>query len=75
MTSVECGCFSAKTCGFDVGRPPEANRAPGFGCVEAKGSSYAMAKAAINAWCRGLAVELASSGILANAIAPSFLEG
>lgn len=44
------------------------------GRVEAKGSSYAMAKAAINAWCRGLAVELASSGILANAIAPGFID-
>lgn len=42
--------------------------------VEANGSSYAMAKAAINAWCRGLAVELASSGILANAIAPGFID-
>ena len=42
--------------------------------VEANGSSYAMAKAAINAWCRGLAVELASSGILANAIAPGFVD-
>ncbi|MFM9197863.1 MAG: SDR family NAD(P)-dependent oxidoreductase [Planctomycetia bacterium] len=42
--------------------------------IEAKGSSYAMAKAAINAWCRGLAVELASSGILANAIAPGFID-
>lgn len=42
--------------------------------VEAKGSSYAMAKAAINAWCRGLAVELASGGILANAIAPGFID-
>lgn len=42
--------------------------------VEAKGSSYAMAKAAINAWCRGLAVELAPGGILANAIAPGFID-
>ena len=42
--------------------------------VEANGSSYAMAKAAINAWCRGLAVELAPSGILANAIAPGFVD-
>lgn len=42
--------------------------------AEARGSAYAMAKAAINAWCRGLAVELASSGILANAIAPGFVD-
>jgi 3-oxoacyl-[acyl-carrier protein] reductase len=42
--------------------------------VEANGSSYAMAKAAINAWCRGLAVELAPRGILANAIAPGFVD-
>jgi NAD(P)-dependent dehydrogenase (short-subunit alcohol dehydrogenase family) len=36
-------------------------------------SSYAMAKAAINQYCRSAALELASKGILVNAIAPGFV--
>lgn len=43
------------------------------GRAEVNASAYAMAKAAINALCRGLAVELAPQGILANAIAPGFV--
>jgi 3-oxoacyl-[acyl-carrier protein] reductase len=41
--------------------------------AEAGSSSYAMAKAALNQFCRGLAVELASRNILVNAIAPGFI--
>lgn len=41
---------------------------------EADVSSYSMAKAAINQYCRALAVELAPRGILVNAIAPGFIE-
>ncbi len=37
-------------------------------------SSYAMAKAAINQYCRCLALELAPKGILVNAIAPGFID-
>lgn len=37
-------------------------------------TSYAMAKAAIEQYCRGLAVELADRGILVNAIAPGFVD-
>jgi NAD(P)-dependent dehydrogenase (short-subunit alcohol dehydrogenase family) len=36
-------------------------------------SSYSMAKAAINQYCRALAVELAPRGVLVNAIAPGFV--
>lgn len=40
-----------------------------------KGSSaYAMAKAAINQYCRGLALELADRNVLVNAIAPGFID-
>ena len=42
--------------------------------VENKASSYAMAKAAINSYCRGLALELAPRNILVNAIAPGFID-
>lgn len=41
--------------------------------VEMNGSAYAMAKAAINQYCRGLALELAPRSILVNAIAPGFV--
>ena len=36
-------------------------------------SAYAMAKAAINQYCRGLALELAEQNILVNAVAPGFI--
>jgi len=42
--------------------------------AEAGTSAYAMAKAALNQYCRGLAVELAPRGILVNAIAPGFID-
>jgi NAD(P)-dependent dehydrogenase (short-subunit alcohol dehydrogenase family) len=42
--------------------------------VENGASAYAMAKAAINQYCRGLALELASRQILVNAIAPGFVD-
>ena len=42
--------------------------------AEAKASAYAMAKAALNQFCRVLAVELAPRGILVNAIAPGFID-
>ncbi|MHB0856441.1 MAG: SDR family NAD(P)-dependent oxidoreductase [Anaerolineae bacterium] len=42
--------------------------------AELGGSAYAMAKAALNAYCRSLAVELAARGILVNAIAPGFVD-
>ena len=42
--------------------------------VENKASAYAMAKAAINHYCRGLALELAPRNILVNAIAPGFVD-
>jgi len=42
--------------------------------AEARASSYSMAKAALNQYCRGLAVDLADRGILVNAIAPGFVD-
>jgi 3-oxoacyl-[acyl-carrier protein] reductase len=42
--------------------------------AEANASAYAMAKAALNQFCRVLAVELAPRGILINAIAPGFVD-
>jgi 3-oxoacyl-[acyl-carrier protein] reductase len=42
--------------------------------AEKNASAYAMAKAAINSFCRGLALELADAGILVNAIAPGFID-
>jgi 3-oxoacyl-[acyl-carrier protein] reductase len=41
---------------------------------EAGAGAYSMAKAAINQYCRSLAIELAPKGILVNAIAPGFVE-
>lgn len=41
--------------------------------AETGSSSYAMAKAAINQYCRALALELASKDILVNAVAPGFI--
>ena len=41
--------------------------------AEANSSSYSMAKAAINQYCRSLALELAPRNILVNAIAPGFV--
>jgi len=42
--------------------------------AEPKASAYGMAKAALNQFCRVLAVELAPRGILVNAIAPGFID-
>lgn len=42
--------------------------------VENQVSAYAMAKAALNAYCRSLALELAPRNILVNAIAPGFID-
>jgi 3-oxoacyl-[acyl-carrier protein] reductase len=41
--------------------------------AERNASSYSMAKAALNQYCRVLAMEQASRGILVNAIAPGFI--
>jgi NAD(P)-dependent dehydrogenase (short-subunit alcohol dehydrogenase family) len=41
---------------------------------EERASAYSMAKAALNQYCRVLAIELAPRGILVNAIAPGFVE-
>jgi NAD(P)-dependent dehydrogenase (short-subunit alcohol dehydrogenase family) len=42
--------------------------------AEYSASSYSMAKAAINQFCRSLAIELAEKNILVNAIAPGFVD-
>jgi len=42
--------------------------------AEKSASSYAMAKAAINQYCRSMAIELAPKKILVNAIAPGFVD-
>lgn len=42
--------------------------------AQAGSSAYAMAKAALNQYCRGLAVDLAPRNILVNAIAPGFID-
>lgn len=44
------------------------------GRAESGSSAYAVAKAALNQFCRGLALELAPRGILVNAIAPGFVD-
>ena len=41
--------------------------------AEIGSSSYSMAKAALNQYCRALALELAPQGILVNAVAPGFV--
>ena len=42
--------------------------------TEAGASAYSMAKAALNGYCRSMAIDLAPKGILVNAIAPGFVE-
>jgi NAD(P)-dependent dehydrogenase (short-subunit alcohol dehydrogenase family) len=42
--------------------------------TEAGAAAYSMAKAAINQFCRSMAIDLAPKGILVNAIAPGFVE-
>ena len=42
--------------------------------AEDQSSSYSIAKAALNQYCRALALELASRGILVNAVAPGFVD-
>jgi 3-oxoacyl-[acyl-carrier protein] reductase len=44
------------------------------GRAESGSSAYAMAKAALNQFCRNLALELAPRGILVNAVAPGFVD-
>ncbi len=70
-----CVLISALAAGFmkEKGRiihitSIHANRA------EKGASSYAMAKAAVNQFCRAMAVELAGRNILVNAIAPGFVD-
>jgi 3-oxoacyl-[acyl-carrier protein] reductase len=41
--------------------------------AEIGSSAYAMAKAAVNQYCRGLALELAPHNVLVNAVAPGFI--
>ncbi len=53
--------------GSSTSLPSIASRA------EKGASSYAMAKAAIDQYCRALALELAERNILVNAIAPGFV--
>jgi NAD(P)-dependent dehydrogenase (short-subunit alcohol dehydrogenase family) len=42
--------------------------------AQVRASAYSMAKAALNQYCRALALELAPAGILVNAIAPGFID-
>ena len=42
--------------------------------AERGSSAYAMAKAALNQYCRSLALELADRNILVNAVAPGFVD-
>ena len=42
--------------------------------AERGSSAYGIAKAAIEQFCRGLALELADRGILANSVAPGFVD-
>lgn len=42
--------------------------------AEKGASGYAVAKAALNQFCRGLALELAPRGVLVNAVAPGFVD-
>ncbi len=57
----------------DGGRLIYVTSVHGFGAFP-DSSSYAMAKAAINQYARNLALDLAPRGILANAIAPGFVD-
>jgi NAD(P)-dependent dehydrogenase (short-subunit alcohol dehydrogenase family) len=42
--------------------------------AEKGASGYAVAKAALNQFCRGLALELAPRGVLFNAVAPGIVD-